>query len=235
MSIRFSDQEDSKRGAQDFIVRQRVPSMRQLVALFLSALIIAISITVAVASKPALVAILFILTVSVGWYVVVQTQQTRDLLMTTEFQNALFSSALGLNHKFCLILKPDGTMVYLDRGFQDMFPSFLKQSQRHLALLLESGNVAEKDRESILAAVARGTPDKVIFSIRAGDGQVHRLMLNIDPLHRPTGFILLRGRDFVEQRSNNPQPGRVLAPQAAYITADLPPQPLIEDPKKKQW
>lgn len=221
MSTRFSDQ-DTKHEAQDFIPRRHAPTLGQTIFLFLSALVIAVSITVSVASKPALISILFILLASVGWYVVVQAQHTRDLLLTTEFQNALFSSALGLNNKFCIIVKRNGTIVYLDRGFQEMFPEFLRQSRRNLDLWLDFGNAAPKDRDSLLAAIARPTPDRAVFSIESR-GRMQKIMVNIDPIQRPFGFVLLRGRDFVEQRHAQP-------PAAAYMSS---PQP--DDGKNKPW
>jgi two-component system cell cycle sensor histidine kinase/response regulator CckA len=204
MTTRFSDDGPSKE-VQDFIARKHGPSMSQVALLFGGALTVAASITASVNNKPALIAILFILLAAVGWYVVVQTHRTRDLLMTTEFQNALFSSALGLNNEFCLILRRDGAMVYFDRGFQDMFSDFLRQSQRNFAFLLQFGNVAAKDRDTLLTAVNRGSVDKVVFSIETR-GRMQKLVVHIDPIQRPSGFVLLRGREFIEQRAAVPVP-----------------------------
>ena len=46
-------------------------------------------------------------------YAEIQLQRSRDMVLSTEFQNALFASALGINNKFCLIIKRDGNIHML--------------------------------------------------------------------------------------------------------------------------
>src|SRR5690606_18335233 len=45
--------------------------------------------------------------------------------------------------------------------------------------------------------------EKVIFEIRGGDGHFNKIVMSIEPILRPTGFIMLRGREFVEMRAND--------------------------------
>jgi two-component system, cell cycle sensor histidine kinase and response regulator CckA len=201
MAIRYTDLDITSNGARDFVIRKRSPSILQLLLIFLGVLLTAISITLTIADKMALIMILFILIGVVGWYVLIQIQRSRDLLLATEFQNALFASALGINNKFCMIIRRNGNIVYLDRSFQDMFPDFLRQSRRSIDVLLEQGRVSREDGEKIYSAIERGVYEKVIFDIRGSGNGLHRVVMSIEPILRPSGFILLRGREFVESRA----------------------------------
>ncbi len=141
-------------------------------------------------------------------------------------------------------------MAYLDRGFQDLFPEFLKQSHRNFGLFMEFANVAQREREDILATLANGTADKIVFSLQSPTGAVHKVFMNIEPIQRPSGFMLVRARDYIEQRSNErparpanvppipapmamPTP-RTLAPQLR-MQPELESRPDADDSKKKPW
>jgi two-component system, cell cycle sensor histidine kinase and response regulator CckA len=206
MAIRYTDLDIATSGARDFVIRKRSPTLLQLFIIFLSVLLIAISVTLTVADKLALIMIMFVTVASVGWYVIIQIQRSRDMVLATEFQNSLFASALGINNKFCIIIRRDGNIVYLDRSFQDMFPDFLKQSRRSIDILLEQGKVSRPDSEKIYSAIERGVYEKVIFDIRGSGNVYHKIVMSIEPILRPSGFILLRGREFVEARSNEDLP-----------------------------
>jgi two-component system cell cycle sensor histidine kinase/response regulator CckA len=200
MSIRYSDLDNGSNGTRDFVIRKRTPTILQLVIIFLSVLLIATSISIAAQDRIQMLIILFIMIIIVGWYVIVVIQRNRDLVLATEFQNALFASALGLNNKFCMIIKRDGNIVYIDRAFQEIFPDFVKQSRRTIDLLLEQGNVSREDSNKIYAAIEQGVYNKVVFEIR-GSGKRHKMIMAIEPIMRPSGFILLRGREYIETRS----------------------------------
>lgn len=187
--------------ARDFVIRRRTPTMPQLGIIFLSGMLIAGGIILTISSKLALILTLAVLAIAIGWYVMLQIQRSRDLLLATEFQNALFASALGLNNRFCLIIRRDGSIVYLDRSFQDMFPDFLRQSRRTVDMLLETGKVSKEESTRIFAAIDEGVYEKVVFEIRSAGGQFKKIVMSIEPILRPSGFILLRGREFIEARS----------------------------------
>ena len=146
--------------------------------------------------------ILSVLFIIAGWYIVIVVQRNRDLVLATEFQNSLFASALGINNKFCLIIRPDGTIVYLDRSFQDIFPEFIKQPRRTIDVLLDQGKVEKEESDKIYTAIEQGVYAKVVLNIR-GTGKIfHKMIVSIEPILRPSGFILLRGREFIESRSS---------------------------------
>jgi len=201
MSIRYSDLDNGMNGTRDFVIRKRTPTILQLVIIFLSVLLIATSISLAAQDRMQMLVIIFLMILVVGWYVIVVVQRNRDLVLATEFQNALFASALGLNNKFCMIIKRDGNIVYIDRAFQEMFPEFLRQPRRTIDLLMEYGKVSREDSDKVFAAIEQGVYSKVVFDIR-GANQQHNMIMAIEPIMRPSGFILLRGREFVETRAD---------------------------------
>lgn len=206
MSVRYTDLDAGSNGARDFVIRKRTPTISQLAVIFLSGLLIAVSIVFTISDKAMLISILAILAISIGWYATLQVQRNRDLLLATEFQNALFASALGLNNKFCMIIRPDGNIVYLDRSFQEMFPDFLRQSRRTVDMLLETGKVSKEERLKISAAIEKGVYEKIVFNIRGAGNQFYHMIMSIEPILRPKGFILLRGREFIDTRSDEAIP-----------------------------
>jgi len=203
MAARYTDLAPHANGSGDFVIRKRTPTLLQLIIILLISLMMSIGVALTQADKPAFIGLIMFLVFSVGWYIVMQLQSHRDLLLTTEFQNALFASALGLNNKFCLIIKQDGNVIYLDRSFQDMFPDFLGQSRRTIDVLLEQGKVSTEDSAKVFSAIEHGAYDKVVFNIRTADKSFQKIIMSIEPILRPSGFIMLRGREFVETRTSD--------------------------------
>lgn len=200
MALRYTDIQAETQGASDFVIRKRVPPIWQLFALFVVVLFTGISILVLNVDKGMVIFLLCVLLGVLGWYVILQIQRSRDLVLATEFQNALFASALGINNKFCLIIKREGNIIYMDRSFQEMFPDFPNERHLSIASLLKHGHVAPEEKEKIFSAVDQGVYSKVIFDIRAADKHFHKVVMSIEPIVRPAGFILLRGREFIETR-----------------------------------
>jgi PAS domain S-box-containing protein len=202
MPIRYSDI-NTTAGAGDFVVRYRPPTPMHLVALFAFVLIISIGISFAAINRTAQSFLLIFGICATGWYAVVNLQRSRDTVLATEFQNALFASALGINSKFCLITRRDGSIVYIDRSFQEMFPDFSHEPRRTVDTLLDHGNVSHADKERIFSAIERGVYDKAIFNIRAKSGVSYKIVMSVEPILRPSGYILLRGREYVVRSSAN--------------------------------
>jgi PAS domain-containing protein len=207
MNIRYTDlnsasiQASNTDGDHDFVVRRRTPTWQILSMLFICAFFGAVFFS-SIFTNPTMYGIfLFMLFSTVGAYVIVLIQRGRDLVLATEFQNALFASALGFSNRFCLIIKQDGTITYLDRSFQELFPNFMREQRRAIDVFLEQGKVNHDQRRLIFAAIQRGTFDKVIFEMVDSKGMQHKIVMSIEPIMRPKGFILLRGRDFVEKRT----------------------------------
>lgn len=203
MPARYTDMESAVDTARDFVARRRAPSLFQMIVITTLCAVVGVGLLLSIDNRWTASITLVALLALACWYVVVQLQRHQDLLLATEFQNALFASALGLNNKFCVIIRRNGGIVYIDRAFQKMFPDFLRQSQGSIHTLLERGKVSEEDSNRIFSAIERGVYEKVVFDIKGSDGAFSKIIMSIEPILRPSGFILLRGREFVESRASN--------------------------------
>lgn len=199
MPIRYSDISRKTAKTADFVSRRYNPSLLRLVVLFFLTLAICIGITSQLLSALNMIILLTLVMGGLGTYIIVEIQRLRDVITAAEFQNAMFGSALGYNSKFCLIVKREGTIIYMDKGLYKMFPDMLKERQFSISNLLKLAKVAPDDREKILDVVQRAKPNKMMFDIRSADNRVHPIVLTVQPIERPVGFLLLRGRDYVER------------------------------------
>ena len=189
----------------EFIIRRRLPHIWQLVAVFLAGIGLVAWLAMignTLSSHTVFAICVFGIIAFLTWFTVFFTQRSRDLLMATEFQNAMFASATTLHTQFCLITKQDGTIVYYDPGFQRMFPEFMRMEQRAIDMLLHSSRAPEADRERIFSALSRHVFEKFVLTVTTAEGEQKKVMLNIDPLPRPKGFFLFRGREYVENRGS---------------------------------
>lgn len=207
MALRYTDFVSGSSTPKDFVVRKRKPTLFELALIFLFALVMSVTLPVMVLDKMMLIFWLCLLLGIAGWYVIIEIQRNRDLVLATEFQNALFASALGFNNKFCLIIKREGNIVYMDSGFQKMFPDLLKERPISIAGMLKHGKAGTADKEKVFAAIERGVYDKVIFDVIGKDGISNRIVMSVEPIVRPAGFILLRAREYIEQRMGDKSTG----------------------------
>ncbi len=201
MQVRYTDLNAGSHDISDFAIRRRTPTIIQLLVVLTGVLLVAVFLTLSVESREHVLVLISALMALTGCYTVMVIQRNRDLVLSTEFQNALFASALGINNKFCVIIRKDGSIIYLDRSFQAMFPDFLKQPRRTIDVLLEFGKVRSEEANKIYAAIEQGIYSKVLFEMRVAGNEYHRIVMSIEPIMRPSGYIMLRGRDYVESRA----------------------------------
>ncbi|MGB1540349.1 MAG: hypothetical protein ACPG80_05265, partial [Rickettsiales bacterium] len=132
------------------------------------------------------------------WYTIYYSEQHRNMLMATEFQNALFSAAARLKSKFCIIVKQeDGTVVYYDRDFQKCFPETANRGTLMLDKIFSARYISKAEADKLNNALMEGTSQTVFINMGAEGRDDRRVVVSIDPLPRPEGFSILRGRDYV--------------------------------------
>ena len=188
----------------DFVVRRRSPLWLQLGGL----LIVAFGVLYLSSGKMqaantswtypvVLVSVLGLLGV-IGY---IQVQRNRDLLLLTEFQNALFTSTARLNFRFCLIAKRDGSIVYYDPGFQSLFPHITTQSRSVLDDLFSQGEMPADIGQDISRLLQQDEHGVLLVPFRTNEGTSLRLVLHVDPLQKPKGYVAIRGREYVAHRA----------------------------------
>lgn len=183
-----------KKGTQDFVIRKRNHAAMQWLIICLSVIMVCLSVTLLIADRLTVTSTLFVIIGITCWYVSTQMQHNRELLNATEFQNALFASALGLGHKFCMIITRDGGVIYFDRPFQSCFPDFMKQPARSLEVFLALGQIGDGDKEKLQTAIQNGAYERLALNLRSASG-MEKMMVSVEPILRPSGYILLRGRE----------------------------------------
>jgi PAS domain-containing protein len=204
MATRFTDDLFNNTDGSDFIVRKRLPLVVQICIIFAIAFL-AIYLTACIMSDTGSKVLFFCtLTITIGsltWFTVFFSSHLRDLVLATEFQNAMLASAAQLSTCFCMITKRDGSIVYIDPGFQKLFPQFLQSNDRNIDGLLRSAGIHKELIVKVINLVEQNTEDRVLLPFVKGDGNPLPIMLTIDILPRPKGYLLLRGRDYVEKRT----------------------------------
>ena len=119
-------------------------------------------------------------------------KKTKEAL---EFMNALFSSALGKGYKCCFIVKNNGNIVFYNRPFQVLFPNYVAQDDRTLDALMTLSHISPEERGNFSAMVSTSNSGTVTATIRDNEGdEGTKLTFEIEPIERPTGFFLIRGK-----------------------------------------
>jgi PAS domain S-box-containing protein len=210
MTARITDK--SVAAKTDFSIRKHPLSISVLLLLFVTALGFAFVSSLAIQKYPGLwgFGVLALIIGCLTAYTVYFTRRSQDMVLATEFQNALFASAAGLNTQFCLIVKRDGSIVYFDPGFQKIFPKFASLELRAIDALLERGGVSQEEQRKIFDAMEKGSFEKVVFPLNTDSGETIQLIMTIDPLPRPSGFFLLRARNYVPQRNETATTGAAM-------------------------
>ncbi|QKX02273.1 response regulator [Wolbachia endosymbiont of Dirofilaria (Dirofilaria) immitis] len=144
-------------------------------------------------------------------FMIYNAKRYRYLLGITEFQNAIFASALNHNTEFCLILHKDEGVVYADARFYERFKEHIDNDVT-LDKLLKAGNVSEKDTKALYDALknnssvqVRITLDKknktsnflLLFDPISDNPQIALdnnkiLNLSLAPIARPHGYFVLK-------------------------------------------
>lgn len=195
-NVRASDRSDFVNAQRsDFVKRKPEISAKQIYSLCLALLVIVVGVSVLVYSDALVGSGLCVVVGAVLWFFAKHIERGQKQLQATQFLNAMFASVLAVGYKFTMIVKSDGEIVYLDRAFQEMFPDIMKGSKRTLEMLFESYHVPLDHQQALLSMIAKGGEANIPFSIEGGSNHAsHSLTLFCNPVPRPSGFFVLRGR-----------------------------------------
>lgn len=127
------------------------------------------------------------------FYIVFLKQQNLDLVTQTEFQNLLFSQAAAIGSIFCVFVKRDGEIVYVNRGLSHLLGDGTQRNFSHLASLLEELALPKPTNEAIQDAVFTLDCVSLPIAISRHSGEAVSLTLEIAPLARPSGYVVLKG------------------------------------------
>jgi hypothetical protein len=193
-NIRASDRKDlANPSAGDFVVRTHFPSARHMVRLMLGAFIVVFGVVVLVRNDTLVGSLMCVLVGSIMLSLGRTIEKHRAIINATEFMNAIFSSVLCNGYRFCTIIGQDGSIIYFDRGFQDVFPEFVAQPKREIDVLLSLYMPDSAQAERFRQVAAGGA--SYTLTIPAGSNQVAQSFeVSSEPVPRPKGYVLLRGK-----------------------------------------
>ena len=215
--MRFHENQYSPPGHLDFIPRQRTLSSWKLVSLFaiIAAILLFLFLTPETLNNKNIGGIGIISLIGfLCFHTIYRKQQNLDLVMATEYQNMLFAQAITLGFSFCLIVRRDGTMVYADDGLRSLFNNFNYADSAALEGLFNEGNIAKLDRERLMGAVYSSASERLIFPLCPTGSTIRDYVVSIEPLPRPGGYSLIRGREYLGTRT-----GAQVMPDALRITS----------------
>ena len=214
MSTRFLDKSFLRDIGNGFTPRRRGMPIAWITLIFFLVFIILMGAIATRAPEQllALGSISALLFIGLGVWIAKVVDDYQRALLLTEFQNALFAGAARQGNEFCVILKRDGSVAYVDPEFMRRFLPGTRQVL-HMGALWNALNLDETDRLALSESVLEGRPEMrdillatdieerhpfslslapiEIWNEREGE---RRLLLSIDPITRPSGYLLLRAR-----------------------------------------
>ncbi|QKX01699.1 response regulator [Wolbachia endosymbiont of Cruorifilaria tuberocauda] len=210
MSKRYID--SKKENRVDFILRNHGMSLKiSAVIMILPSIIISALYFLDTYDCSINIEINMLVSIFTTFFMIYNAKRYRHLLSITEFQNAIFASALNHNTEFCLILHKDDGVIYADARFYERFKEYI-DNDITLSKILEVGNLSEKDKKALYHAlknnssvqlrIALGKKNRtsnflLLFDPIPDNHQVALdnnkvLNLSLAPIARPHGYFVLK-------------------------------------------
>lgn len=113
-------------------------------------------------------------------------KRIRNIIMHTEYQNMIFSSAMRAKSDFCVIMNENRKTLFFDDKFARIFNVTDKDTDK-LELILAHGGIKKEDKEKIKDAVEHAKNVVVPATIEGKEENIEIL-----PLARPLGCTVIR-------------------------------------------
>ena len=185
----------------DFMPRDRSRPSLQIFMVFLSTIAIVLALLRFVHEKSENISTVFICLILVALcaMTIYFRRRTDDMLLATEFQNLLYSSAASIGSQFCIIAKRDGTAVHCSYGVSELFNGFSYPMAQALEGFFIESRMPKFDQDKIIDALLMNERKSLLLKISTAMG-ITDMVINIDPLPRPHGYYAIRGRYYQGER-----------------------------------
>jgi two-component system cell cycle sensor histidine kinase/response regulator CckA len=208
---RFLDDAEFMKEAEGFTQRNHVFNIPYIITLFIVSLILSLYSFFYIAPINQFWFVLSITTILFFLVIVVVNiiQKSRGVINALQFQNAIFSGAAKLVTEFCIIVRKDGKIVYIDSDYRT---KFLVADEKRITIdsLFKQGIVSKKELEKLKNAMTKGLSKNIIFNVPNSELEKEQLefslkpvgvslgvadnrtvKLAVDPILRPSGYFLL--------------------------------------------
>lgn len=186
---RAGDITDDKK-YKDFHIRRHSPTNGEMAGVFLVLLFIGLIAIILGSDKLILALCLIVLVAACAAYAILQVHRARKMLETSNFESALFSSAIAKGCEFVLIAeRAEGKIYYANSSLKKIF------GQVASGTLLDEwlrDRAPEMEADRLTGAVAQGAETEVKITLTSRDRKRFGCMLLIEPIARPAGFMLVR-------------------------------------------
>ncbi len=195
-NVRASDRLDlGNQEEEGFVVRKRFLSIRKMAQLCLSGVIIVLGVVILLRNDTLVGSLLCVVVGSMLLYLGRVIEKQQMIINATEFMNAVYSSALCKGYTFSFIVRSKGAIIYLDRGFQELFPDFIVQPDRELSTLCDIYQFKPEIAARLTDHVRSGTEGALDFDLAAGSNRAQQVIrVTCEPIARPKGYVLVRGK-----------------------------------------
>jgi PAS domain S-box-containing protein len=220
MDSRFTERVNTESG--DFVVR-RGPLLWPLLIIFLTAFGALLFTGTGIGetgSWPFIITLMLVIGILAA-FTVIYTQRQRDLVTHAEFQNAMFASAASMAGRFSMILKRDGAVVYSDPGFKSLFPEMGRGETGSLNVLLQRGWLERDAFDALLKGLEQQRREQVVTSITMS-GNPLKCVVTLEPLPKPKGYFVLRGREYVHREGKDKATTTLPALLTEALLQDIP-------------
>ncbi len=202
--MRFHELDALRPDQLDFVPRERRSQITKVMLAFSMAvlLVLVAAYTPLSGTVAPYIPILAILLIALlGVFVTFHNQIILDLLMSNEYQNMLLAQGFGVGPGFGLIVRRDARIVHASEGIDAIFPQFDYSQSQALDSIFEQGLVRKADRERIIGAIHNCTGERIVFPIIAPYEAPKEYILTVQPMARPSGFSVIRCREFLGKRT----------------------------------
>lgn len=200
--MRFADNDLNQVALPDFMPRDRSQPVMQILFAFVTSIaaVLATLRFMKTESVQDIGALIVCLIISILCLITIYfRKRADDLVLATEFQNLLYSSAASIGSLFCIIIKRDGTVVHASPGLAGMFNRFPYSMSQSLEGFFTEGSVQKIDQDRIADTLALNEQKSMLIKITTTKGESD-MVINIDPLPRPHGYYVIRGRYYQGDR-----------------------------------
>jgi hypothetical protein len=197
VNIRASDRSDFLDASRsDFIVRKRPFSKRLAYSLCIWSIVVVLGVVWLVLNNTLFGSLMCVVVGSITLALARQIEHLQNMLQATEFLNALLSSALGKHYSFDMVAKLDGEIVYVNRPFQEMFPEFLALPARTVGAFFDMCQVPQDRGQTVINQLNQSIDATTTLDMVCGGAQkqARSVTLTVEPIARPSGFVLIRGK-----------------------------------------
>ncbi len=187
----------------DFVFRNRSNSLWKTAILYVVGTLFVVLAAIFRKHIGGEIPFMLLMTVVIGLltlHCIITVQRHLDLVLSIEFQNALFSSAFKEGNIFSMIVSQDDQLFYADPGFYELFPELSKQNSQILDAIVKQSEDPQQNLEILNNALISKQREAVNVFVSMGNEQM-KARMSIVPLNRPKGYFFVSARLFHENRA----------------------------------